>query len=91
MTYTQLNPKPVAEKKTLATSVAIASGATSSAYSIPTKTGYSIGGVTPYVYGSGWGNIQATVNMDTTSVYFRNVSGTAWTVNLALMVLYLPV
>lgn len=91
MAYDRLNPKPVVELKPLASSVSIAANTTSQAYSIPTKANYSIGAVTPYVSGSGWGNIHAIVNMDTTSVYFRNVSGTAWTVNLALMVLYLPV
>ena len=77
----------IVENVTLDQSVVISSGGTTSPYNIPQKTGYAVAGVTPFVQGSGWGNISAICSTNNT-IYFRNNATYNITATLTIKLFY---
>lgn len=81
----------VCEMKTLATNVNVGAGANTSQYTIPSKTGYKVGAVTPVVTGSYWGHYLAIFgaqNSKPTYVYFKNTHTSAHTNSFYAYVMY---
>lgn len=75
-----LSDQIVCEMKTLATNVTVSAGATAGAYTLPTKSGYKIGAVTPIVTGGYYGYYYPSITMQNdkpTLIYFRNTHTSA--------------
>ena len=82
----------VVEMKTLATNVSVSANSTTSAYTIPTKSGYKIAAVTPIVSGAYYGHYFATITHTSnvpSTIYFKNTHSSAHTNSFYVYITYI--